>query len=177
MNMYERINNCAEEELFELVTSDPELVTDGIYEIIEKYKARYPKLESYYEYSDAGECIRSLDSLLVNETILVVSESLATDDLLFKVLPTNEVGLLINQFGYSFASNYVPVKLLPSLWSTPLQQINLAIESYARGATNSQSNFSRLIQKLNKYEAFLLRHWWLFIAGLVLFLFVTIING
>ncbi|WP_188150478.1 hypothetical protein [Teredinibacter waterburyi] len=177
MNIYEKLLSCSEDDVFDLVTSDPDLETDGPWGIIERLKENFPELESLHSIVDEGERIKAIDKAIKGETVLFVSPSNGTDDLLFKIEKFTEVERNIKLYGFAYAVNYIPVSMLPNLWRTPGNMLDAAIEEYARTAVRGEKfGIRNLLKSFNELEAYVLKHWWLFTLGLVLFLSFVLIR-
>lgn len=175
MNIYEKLQTCPEEDVFDLVTSDPDLETDGAWGIIERLKVNFPELESLHSIVDEGERIKAIDKNIIGVTVLFVSQSNGTDDLLFKIEKDIEVESNIKLYGFAYAVNYIPVNMLPNLWHTPGNVLDAAIEDYACAAVRGKK-FGNLLKRFNELEAHVIKHWWVFALALVLFLLLVIIR-
>ena len=163
MNIYDKIKTAKDEELFDLILSDNDLELDGVQGIIEKYKEAYPSLEKLYSIQNPGETIKKIDKAIPGKCILFVTVTNGTDSLAFKILDLPEHEDSIKKFGYSYASNYVPVLQLPDLWNTSGYTTDQSIEKYAQKSTKPISYAkSQILRSINQLNNLLLKNLWLF---------------
>ncbi|WP_111977151.1 hypothetical protein [Algibacillus agarilyticus] len=115
MDIYSKIKDCDESELFDLVMSDDNLHVDGSFGLIEYLKPNYPELENLYQLDDEGEKLLRIAEVIVGHKLLFVTQSNGSDTLAFKVVSDTSYDQCIKQFGMPFAENYVPVYIPKSL--------------------------------------------------------------
>tara|TARA_B100002003_G_scaffold249052_1_gene284349 strand:+ start:198 stop:803 length:606 start_codon:yes stop_codon:yes gene_type:complete len=84
------------------------------------------------ENGDNHEVIVGLSKLLDGYELLFLSESNGNSDLAFVIDTKENAQENRIKYGYRFSLNFVPVAELPDLWNTPGNQLDAAVDNYAK---------------------------------------------
>jgi hypothetical protein len=146
------------DDVFELIVEHQSVIWGGAYDVVNaameltghvqhEYTSKYdsPTLDSVLtingttleisvnpEKGDNHEVMVGLSKLLDAYEVLFLSESNGCSDLAFVIDTKENARENRIKYGYEFYFNLVPVSELPDLWNTPVNQIDAAVENYAK---------------------------------------------
>jgi hypothetical protein len=147
-----------DDDTFEVIVENQSVIWGGAYDVVNaakelvgniqhEYKSKHdsPTLDSVLtvngatveisakpENGDNHEIIVDLSKLLDGYELLFLSESNGNSDLAFVIDTKENAQENRIKYGYRFSLNFVPVSELPDLWNTPGNQIDAAVDCYAK---------------------------------------------
>lgn len=162
-----------DDDTFEFIVENPSVIWGSAYDVVNaamelvgniqhEYTSKYdsPTLDSVItvngstlelsvnpENGDNHEVVVGLSKLLDGYELLFLSESNGNSDLAFVIDTKENVQENRIKYGYRFLLNFVPVSELPDLWHTPGNQIDTAVDNYAKPQNRQLTRYSTGLQK------------------------------